>query len=613
VPFQGDFDGDGYTDLAYYQLSTATWYLDDSTQGTSSFQLGTPNSSVPVAGYFDANAPEELGAYTVDNGLGVWTIASATSGLRTVTFGQSGDIPVPGDYLGLGYDQIAVYRPSDAEFLVLNPNTGNTVTFSLGLANSSDLTSLVPVPGAYDNLAYFDTGEAERTEAAVYDPTAGVFTILGPNGVYSVGGFDQGDIPAPADYSGSGSIQPVVYRPSTGQFIGANETVIATFGQSNDIPLTAPLSYRLPSPPAGLLHLAVQTQPPSSVLAGTGFGVVVDVDNQNGTVDSSFDGNVSVALPAGSSANLGGTTTVAAKNGIATFTGLTLSPTSSPVTLLVTSAGVTGTTTNSISVTTPATSADLAFSASSVTVKENVGSETLTVVRTGGYQGVVTVNVATSGGTAVAGVNYTAVNEPLSFAQGVDSQTVTIPIKNAGTLAAPLSVGVVLSNPGTNAALGVPSTETLVIQNAPPPPLVTVESVQLETNKKHKVTGIVIDFSGAVNATEAQSIATYELVAAGKGGSFTGKGAKLIKIKSAVYDTADHEVILTPSPFGLSKPVELVVYGSGSHGLLDAEGRYIDGNHDGVAGGNAVAILSNGGAHVNAVPAGPLAIKHRRR
>ena len=53
VPFQGDFDGDGYTDLAYYQLSTATWYLSDSTQGTSSFQLGTPNSSLPVVGYFD--------------------------------------------------------------------------------------------------------------------------------------------------------------------------------------------------------------------------------------------------------------------------------------------------------------------------------------------------------------------------------------------------------------------------------------------------------------------------------------------------------------------------------------------------------------------------------
>lgn len=156
---------------------------------------------------------------------------------------------------------------------------------------------------------------------------------------------------------------------------------------------------------------------------------------------------------------------------------------------------MTGTTTNSISVT---TSAELAFSASSVTVKENAGDATVTVVRTGGYQGAVSVNLATSGGTAVAGVNYTAVNKVLNFAAGQDSQTVTIPVKNAGNLAAPLFVGIVLSNPGTDATLGAPFTETLVIQNAPAPavPLVTMDGVQLETNKKHQVTGIVIDLSG---------------------------------------------------------------------------------------------------------------------
>jgi large repetitive protein len=246
VPFQGDFDGDGKADLAYYQLSTATWFLDDSKQGMSSFNLGTANSSVPVVGYFDANAPEEMAVFTIVNGQGVWSIASGISP-RTVTFGQAGDIPEPGNYDGLGYDEIAVYRPSTGQFLVLEPN-GTTETLNLGVGGSKDLSSLVPVPGAYDNLTYFNSSEPERTEAAVYDPKVGMYTILGPAGVtYTVSGFLPGDIPAPADYLGSGSTQPAVFRPSTGQFIGAGGTIIATFGQSGDIPLAAPLSYRMPS------------------------------------------------------------------------------------------------------------------------------------------------------------------------------------------------------------------------------------------------------------------------------------------------------------------------------------------------------------------------------
>ena len=74
------------------------------------------------------------------------------------------------------------------------------------------------------------------------------------NVVYTVSGFQPGDIPAPADYLGQGWDQVVVYRPSTGQFIegtpSGQMTTLATLGGSGDIPITAPLSYRLPDPPS---------------------------------------------------------------------------------------------------------------------------------------------------------------------------------------------------------------------------------------------------------------------------------------------------------------------------------------------------------------------------
>ena len=265
IPFQGDFDGDGKSDLAYYVPSTATWAMVDSRSVTlSTFVLGTPNLSVPVVGYFDANAPEEVGAYTYVPGQGgVWNILSSTGGMRTVTIPieVQGDIPVPGAYDGLGYDQLAFYRPSTGIFYVLQPG-GTIEQLNPGQGGSANL---LPVPGAYDNQAYFNAAQPEKTEAAVYNPYTGVYSILGPGGgIYNVSkGYQIGDIPVPADYTGSGSTQAAVFRPGTGQVIeeiAGNPTVIATFPvASGNVPLAAPLFYRMPADPP-----AVHTSPSGS-------------------------------------------------------------------------------------------------------------------------------------------------------------------------------------------------------------------------------------------------------------------------------------------------------------------------------------------------------------
>ena len=297
VPFQGDFDGDGVTDLAYYNTSTATWTIAESSnyasQGAFTFSMGTPNSSLPVVGYFSPNGAQvnqqpltaqtaEPAVLTYSNGQDVWTIASSNQGNYTVTFpvpGMAGDIPVPGDYDGVGYDQLAVYRPSTAQFLVLqqhyNSSTGTgsyteeTIPLAAALQQfglSGDLNSLVPVPAQYDNVAIFNalTPPAGgwkvpifgHTEAAVYDPAKGTFLILGPNNTpYTVSGYQSGDIPAPADYLGTGQDQVVAYRPSTGQFIqetagvsaqGTGQSTIIGTLPPGGIPVMAPLSYRLP-------------------------------------------------------------------------------------------------------------------------------------------------------------------------------------------------------------------------------------------------------------------------------------------------------------------------------------------------------------------------------
>jgi len=132
-------------------------------------------------------------------------------------------------------------------------------------------------------------------------------------------------------------------------------------------------------------------------------------------------------------------------------------------------------------------------------------------------------------------------------------------------------------------------------------PLVTVSNVQVVENKKHQVTEILVDFSGALNAAEAQGLGIYRLATAGKRGSFTAKNARIIKLKSAIYDAANHAVDLFPKkPFALTKKVQLQVDGVPPSGLEDSFGRLIDGNDNGQAGSNAVVYLSRGGVSLTA-------------
>ena len=70
----------------------------------------------------------------------------------------------------------------------------------------------------------------------------------------------------------------------------------------------------------------VTTQPPISVAAGSGFGLVVTAEDGFGTIDTSFDGTVTVDDPSGV-IPLGQVTAV---NGVATFSGLTLDQVSYP-------------------------------------------------------------------------------------------------------------------------------------------------------------------------------------------------------------------------------------------------------------------------------------------
>ncbi len=102
--------------------------------------------------------------------------------------------------------------------------------------------------------------------------------------------------------------------------------------------------------------------------------------------------------------------------------------------------------------------------AATFSVNESGGSISIPVSRTGGSTGAVSVQFATGGGTATAGMDYTSVNQTLSWTDGQsNSQNVTIPILDPHLTSGSKTVNITLSNPTGSATLGAPNTAVLTI------------------------------------------------------------------------------------------------------------------------------------------------------
>ncbi len=139
-----------------------------------------------------------------------------------------------------------------------------------------------------------------------------------------------------------GSINPTTDAMTeyTIPYAGSSPTGITT-GSDGNLWFTDPGTNAIGVATLTTSQLVVTTQPPASVTAGTPFGLTVDAENSSGNLITSFNGTVTVALasnPGG--ATLGGTFSVTASGGVATFSGLTLNKAASGYTLLVSSSGL---------------------------------------------------------------------------------------------------------------------------------------------------------------------------------------------------------------------------------------------------------------------------------
>ncbi|HWB13392.1 MAG TPA: MBG domain-containing protein [Pirellulales bacterium] len=108
---------------------------------------------------------------------------------------------------------------------------------------------------------------------------------------------------------------------------------------------------------------------------------------------------------------------------------------------------------------------DIQFSAPTYLVTETGGSAVIVVARSGDTSATAKVDYATHDGSAAAGVNYAAETGTLTFASGVTSQAITVPVQDDGLADGNKDFHILLSNP-SGASLGAVNTADVTVADS---------------------------------------------------------------------------------------------------------------------------------------------------
>jgi hypothetical protein len=240
---------------------------------------------------------------------------------------------------------------------------------------------------------------------------------------------------------------------------------------------------------------------------------------------------------------------------------------------------------------------DLQFANAIYSQAENGGLVTVTVSRSGGNAGAVTVDYATIDGTAAAGSDYQATSGAISFADGEVSQTITITLIDDLVYEGNETFSLQLSNPTGGALLGMPtSVAVTVVDDELPPNAGTLQfsAASYSVNEDGGIITITVNRQGGSYGSVSVDYATTDGTAtagidynSATGSLVFGDGIVSQTFNVSIIDDAIYEgdEVLSLALSNVSGGVDLGTLSSAILTIVDQDTQVLDSDGDGYAAG----------------------------
>jgi hypothetical protein len=141
TPVPGDYNNDGRSEIAVFDDHTfKVWFPPYNSSYTQPDMAQVMDIEIPTPGDFDGDGKTDFAGTKGRKGRLIWRIKQSGGGPDIEEdFGFATDKPVPGDYDGDGRTDIAIFRPSDGSWWIMNSASGIVSTFYFGYSTDTPL------------------------------------------------------------------------------------------------------------------------------------------------------------------------------------------------------------------------------------------------------------------------------------------------------------------------------------------------------------------------------------------------------------------------------------------------------------------------------------------